>query len=69
LWQEESRRLFALLQGVFAGNIFDLGAAASAELYDSSGGVRAHSFTRQHLPSFQTLVTLFRVYVRYYITK
>jgi len=35
---EESRRLFALLQGVFAGNIFDLGAAASADLYDSSGG-------------------------------
>uniref|UniRef100_A0A7S0R303 Damage-control phosphatase ARMT1-like metal-binding domain-containing protein n=1 Tax=Pyramimonas obovata TaxID=1411642 RepID=A0A7S0R303_9CHLO len=34
---EESRRLFALLQGIFAGNIFDLGAAASADLYDNSG--------------------------------
>lgn len=31
-------RLLALIQGAFAGNIFDLGAAASAKLHEDGGG-------------------------------
>ena len=33
-------RMEAALRGVFAGNIFDLGAAASSDLFNSAGGVR-----------------------------
>lgn len=36
--QAEDERLLLLLKGVFAGNIFDLGAAKSAELYSKGGG-------------------------------
>ena len=38
--QDHSKRLELLLRGVFAGNIFDLGAATSADLFKSKG-VRA----------------------------
>ncbi len=30
------------LRGVFAGNIFDLGAAESSALFNAKGGVRSH---------------------------
>lgn len=33
-------RMEAALRGVFAGNIFDLGAAASSQLFNAAGGVR-----------------------------
>ena len=35
--QDHSKRLELLLRGVFAGNIFDLGAATSADLFKSNG--------------------------------
>lgn len=35
--QDYSKRLELLLRGVFAGNIFDLGAATSADLFKSNG--------------------------------
>ena len=38
--QDHNKRLELLLRGVFAGNIFDLGAATSADLFKSKG-VRA----------------------------
>ena len=42
--QDDSTRLELLLRGVFAGNIFDLGAAASADLFQSSGvGASLHA--------------------------
>ncbi|GIL75196.1 hypothetical protein Vretifemale_5042 [Volvox reticuliferus] len=41
------RRLELALRGVFAGNIFDLGAAASAELHAAGGG--AFASTRAQL--------------------
>ncbi|KAK3247608.1 hypothetical protein CYMTET_42899 [Cymbomonas tetramitiformis] len=51
--QEEQDRMLALLKGVFAGNIFDLGAAASADLFKKSGvdfaGTRAKLKTRPFL--------------------
>ncbi len=37
---DEQVRLRALIEGVFAGNIFDLGAANTAALF-AAGGVRA----------------------------
>jgi type II pantothenate kinase len=36
---EPQARLHALIQGVFAGNIFDLGASNSAALFKAGGGV------------------------------
>ena len=33
------QRMEAALRGVFAGNIFDLGAAASSQLFNAVGGV------------------------------
>lgn len=38
------------LRGVFAGNIFDLGAAASAERYESGQGAGFHCALDQLLP-------------------
>lgn len=35
--EDDGERLLALVRGVFAGNIFDLGAASSADLYDTDG--------------------------------
>ena len=35
--QDHTMRLELLLRGVFAGNIFDLGAATSADLFKSKG--------------------------------
>ena len=35
--EDDGERLLALVRGVFAGNIFDLGAASSADLYDADG--------------------------------
>ena len=35
--QDHSKRLELHLRGVFAGNIFDLGAATSADLFKSNG--------------------------------
>jgi len=35
---DPAERLLKLVQGAFAGNIFDLGAATSAELYADGGG-------------------------------
>jgi len=35
--ESDSERLLEVVRGCFAGNIFDLGAAASAELYDNGG--------------------------------
>lgn len=42
--------LEAALRGVFAGNIFDLGAAASAERYKSGEGAGFHCALDQLLP-------------------
>jgi len=36
---DEDARLAACVRGAFAGNIFDLGAAASVDLYENGGGV------------------------------
>ncbi len=36
---DEDARLEACVRGVFAGNIFDLGAASSVDLYENGGGV------------------------------
>ncbi len=38
------------LRGVFAGNIFDLGAAASAQRYESGQGAGFHCALDQLLP-------------------
>ncbi|CAK0782572.1 hypothetical protein CVIRNUC_005784 [Coccomyxa viridis] len=35
--EDHSKRLELLFRGVFAGNVFDLGAATSADLFDSKG--------------------------------
>ena len=35
--EDPSERLLLALRGVFAGNIFDLGAAASSQLFDNEG--------------------------------
>lgn len=35
--RDHSKRLELLLRGVFAGNVFDLGAATSADLFKSNG--------------------------------
>ena len=40
--QDHSERLELLLRGVFAGNIFDLGAATSADLFKSKGVRSVH---------------------------
>mmetsp|Transcript_41512 Transcript_41512/g.79337 ORF Transcript_41512/g.79337 Transcript_41512/m.79337 type:complete len:402 (+) Transcript_41512:54-1259(+) len=45
----EDERLLLLLKGVFAGNIFDLGAAKSAELYSKGGGAADFNSTRDKL--------------------
>jgi hypothetical protein len=42
--------LDAALRGVFAGNIFDLGAAASAQRYESGQGAGFHCALEQLLP-------------------
>eukprot|EP00798_Chlamydomonas_sp_ICE-L_P025945 gene25945-11624_t len=42
-------RMELTLRGVFAGNIFDLGAAASAQLFEKGGGASAFEDTRQKL--------------------
>lgn len=42
--------LNAALRGVFAGNIFDLGAAASAHRYESGQGAGFHCALEQLLP-------------------
>jgi type II pantothenate kinase len=42
--------LEAALRGVFAGNIFDLGAAASAQRYESGQGAGFHCALEQLLP-------------------
>lgn len=43
------RRWEALVRGVFAGNLFDLGAAASAQHYKSNGGGASFASTRDSL--------------------
>ena len=48
--QDHSKRLELLLRGVFAGNIFDLGAASSADLFKSKG-VRALLHATLTMPS------------------
>ena len=35
--EDHSKRLELLFRGVFAGNVFDLGAATSADLFKSKG--------------------------------
>ena len=35
--EDHSKRLELLLRGVFAGNVFDLGAASSVDLFRSKG--------------------------------
>ena len=47
--EDPSERLLLALRGVFAGNIFDLGAAASSQLFDNEGVSSCNS--RQ--PSYQ----------------
>ena len=37
--EDDDARLAACVRGAFAGNIFDLGAAASVDLYENGGGV------------------------------
>jgi type II pantothenate kinase len=44
------QRLEAALRGVFAGNIFDLGAAATAAAYQDAGGVDFRAVLQKLLP-------------------
>ncbi|GAX75016.1 hypothetical protein CEUSTIGMA_g2462.t1 [Chlamydomonas eustigma] len=47
--QDMHERWNLCLRGVFAGNIFDLGAVASAELFNKNGAANSFSETRQKL--------------------
>ena len=40
---DATERMELALRGVFAGNIFDLGAAESTALFNAAGGVRCFS--------------------------
>ena len=39
----DTKRMELALRGVFAGNIFDLGAAESIALFNAEGGVRCYA--------------------------
>lgn len=54
------------LRGVFAGNIFDLGAAASAQRYESGQGAGFHCALDQLLPRPWVRGSLFCWYSMHY---
>eukprot|EP00877_Chromochloris_zofingiensis_P004282 jgi/Chrzof1/13855/Cz08g15050.t1 len=48
--RDDSQRLQAAIKGAFAGNVFDLGAAESAQRYQDGGGVAFADAKEKLLP-------------------
>ena len=53
--EDHTERMELALRGVFAGNIFDLGAAESTALFNAEGGVRCFGVHRGCMPSARQL--------------